>query len=315
MKYKHLFGPVPSRRLGTSLGIDLVPYKTCSLDCVYCECGATTDLTVERREFVKTEEVLDELKHYLSTRPELDYITFSGAGEPTLHSGIGVITDFIKENYPEYKTCLLTNATLLDDPRVVSELLNIDLIIPSLDAVLEDDFRKINRPSEKLDLNRMISGLTDFSAVYRGILWVEIFVMENLNDSDESLERFSEILNKISPNKIQLNTLDRPGAVDWVKAPGRKTIDRFVEKLLNIAPIEVVGSFQYSDSSSFENLPVEEILTKVENMISRRPCTVKDICFSLSLSEERVHSALEILQGKNICLVSHEERGTFYRLK
>ena len=131
--YNFLFGPVPSRRLGISLGVDLVPHKTCSLNCIYCECGRTTNLTIERKEYVQTETVIAELKNFLEPEPKLDYITFSGAGEPTLHSGIGEIVKFLKTSFPDYKIALLTNGTLFYQPGLIEEVRNIDLILPSLD--------------------------------------------------------------------------------------------------------------------------------------------------------------------------------------
>jgi len=130
MKFKHLFGPVPSRRLGVSLGIDLVPYKTCTMDCIFCECGKTTNLTIDRKEYVPTAEILDELDAYLKQSPDLDYITFSGLGEPTLHSRIGEILNFLKQNYPRYKVAILTNGTLLFHKELRDEIKNTDIVKP-----------------------------------------------------------------------------------------------------------------------------------------------------------------------------------------
>jgi len=152
MKFKHLFGPVPSRRLGISLGIDLVPYKTCTANCVYCECGKTTNLTIERKEYIPTDEILNELDVYLKQAPDLDYITFSGSGEPTLHSKIGEIINFLKKNYPQYKVAVLTNGTLLFHKELRDELKNADIIKPSLDAGSDEIFKKIKRPHENLNL-------------------------------------------------------------------------------------------------------------------------------------------------------------------
>ena len=157
--YNYLFGPVPSRRLGISLGVDLVPHKTCSLNCIYCECGRTTNLTIERKAYVPTETVLAELKTFLEPKPKLDYITFSGAGEPTLHSGIGEIVKFLKTNFPNYKIALLTNGTLFYQPELIKEVKSIDLILPSLDAASDLVFRKLNRPFPKLHIETMIEEL------------------------------------------------------------------------------------------------------------------------------------------------------------
>ncbi|ACL69859.1 radical SAM protein [Halothermothrix orenii] len=217
MKLKYIFGPVLSRRLGKSLGIDLIPFKTCSLDCVYCECGKTDKLTLERKEYVPTEEVINELKKYLYNRPKLDYITFSGSGEPTLHKGIGEIISFLKDNYPEYKVALLTNSTLLYRNQVISEIKGCDLIVPSLDAVSEEIFQKINRPVSGLNAELIVKGLINLRKNYNGKMWLEIFIIPDLNDNKKELMLFKEAINRIKPDKIQLNVLDRPGTENWVK--------------------------------------------------------------------------------------------------
>ena len=154
--YKHLFGPVPSRRLGMSLGVDLVPHKVCSLDCIYCECGATTELTIERKEYVSFDSVTKELDHYLDNNPAPDYITFSGAGEPTLNSRIGDIIKFIKNKKADIPIALLTNGTLLFKKEVRQELLNTDLVLPSLDTVSDLSFQKTNRPFHSLKIEEII---------------------------------------------------------------------------------------------------------------------------------------------------------------
>ena len=148
--YKYLFGPVPSRRLGMSLGVDLVPKKVCSLNCVYCEVGKTTKLTLDRMEYVKYDKVIAELKQFMSSNPKIDYITFSGSGEPTLNIKIGDVMNFIKKNYPEIKTAVLTNGTLLFDKKLRTELLQADVILPSLDAASQEVFEKIDRPNPSL---------------------------------------------------------------------------------------------------------------------------------------------------------------------
>ena len=153
MKNRYLFGPVPSRRLGLSLGIDLFPHKTCSFNCVYCECGATTNLTVLRREYVPTRGVIKELDNFLLEKPNLDFITFAGSGEPALHSRIGDIISFIKDKYPQYKVCVLTNGSLFYLKSVRDALMRADKVIPSLDAAFSSAWRKINRPHSSIDLD------------------------------------------------------------------------------------------------------------------------------------------------------------------
>jgi wyosine [tRNA(Phe)-imidazoG37] synthetase (radical SAM superfamily) len=145
-KYKALFGPVPSRRLGISLGVDLVHHKTCSLNCVYCECGATTHLTTKRKEYVSVDQVKSELVDYLSRNKTIDFITFSGSGEPTLNDGIGDVIHFLKSDYPQYNVALLTNSTLFHQLAVRRQIKDADVVMASLDAASEAQFRQVNRP-------------------------------------------------------------------------------------------------------------------------------------------------------------------------
>lgn len=238
MKLQYIFGPVISRRLGLSLGIDLIPFKTCSLDCVYCECGKTNQLLIERREYVPTAEVTAELDKYLQSNPNIDYLTFSGSGEPTLHSGLGQIIDFIKENYPQYKISLLTNSTLFPQEGVIKEVKDLDLIVPSLDAVSEDIFNKINRPISGVRAVEIIEGLERLRASFAGQLWLEIFIIPGINDHREELQLFKKALQRIRPDKIQLNSLDRLGTENWVPPVVPKDLELIAQYLGN--NIEIV---------------------------------------------------------------------------
>ncbi|RLB62924.1 MAG: radical SAM protein, partial [Deltaproteobacteria bacterium] len=211
--YKYLFGPVPSRRLGMSLGIDLVPRKVCSLDCVYCEVGKTTKLTLERKEYILFDNVIKELTHYFENNPDPDYITFSGSGEPTLNSRIGDIIKFVKQNRPEIPEADLTNGTLLFDPEVRAELKIADVVLPSLDAATSPVFDKINRPAPGLEIEKYLQGLIDFRKEFSGKIWLEIFILPQYNFEQQELKKLREIILKINPDSIQLNTLDRPGTV------------------------------------------------------------------------------------------------------
>lgn len=231
MKLKYIFGPVLSRRLGRSLGIDLIPFKTCSMDCIYCECGRTTDCTAERMEYTPTEEVIKEIKKYLSTEPDIDYLTFAGSGEPTLHSDIGKVISFIKNNYPRYKVALITNSTFLNKREVRREVSRVDLIVPSLDAVSSEAFNKINRPVKELTPEKVIAGLTKLRKEYTGEIWLEIFLVPGINDNEKELHLFKEAIKKIKPDKVQLNTLDRPGTESWVKAISRDRLNSIADYL------------------------------------------------------------------------------------
>jgi len=293
-KRKYIFGPVPSRRLGISLGVDLVPFKTCSMDCVYCECGRTTNLTEERKEYVPTDEVIRELDELLSTSPKLDYITFSGAGEPTLHSGIGAIVKFIKGKYPQYRICLLTNAGLMGNEKLSGEIAGVDLVVPSLDAATEAEFEKINRPVPSLTVQSLIDGLVKFRARSKAAIWLEIFIVPGINDSKESIAAFAEAIRRIAPDKVQLNGLDRSEAEVWVKVPDAETASRFTEAFSGLGiPVEVIGKFHHNGA---QRSPGEEALGKILELVSRRPCTLDDIAAIIPLGRGVLRQHLHSLE-------------------
>ncbi len=245
---KYVFGPINSRRLGRSLGVDLIPLKTCPLDCVYCEAKATTDLTVERREYVPVDVVLAELEETLKTSPELDYVTFSGSGEPTLNSRIGDVVKFVKGRYPQYKLCLLTNGLLLGDTQLQQEIAGVDLLIPSLDGSNAAEYEAINRPVKSMPFDKMLAGLADYLPRAPMPVYLELFVLPGVNDSDASIGRFVEIIRQLQVDKVQLNYLDRPGAVDDLPVADEATLIRFLKALRPVVKVETVGKFNYLDS-------------------------------------------------------------------
>ncbi|MBN2693486.1 radical SAM protein [bacterium] len=209
-----IFGPIKSRRLGTSLGIDLMPDNVCSLDCLYCEAGKTKIKTVERKEWVPTESVLKELKDFLISNPtELDYITFSGRGEPTLHTGLGEIIEQIKK-MTNTKVAVLTNSTLMSIKDVQNSLLKADLVVPSLDSAVEKTFKKIDLPESSISVSKIIDSLVEFREIYSGEIWLEILLLKGFNDTIEEFEAFKKAVEKIKPNRVQINMLDRAPAYD-----------------------------------------------------------------------------------------------------
>ena len=314
LKHTLLFGPVPSRRLGISLGVDLVPYKTCTMDCIYCESGGTTDLTLDRKEFFPTSEVLSELGGYLESDPELDYITFSGAGEPTLHSGIGRIIAFIKDNYPEYKIALLTNGMLLSDEETFNDVKDVDLIVPSLDAADEATFKKINRPAEEFDFSLLIDSFRRFHQHSDAEFILEIFIVPGINDTPESLAGFAEAVKYINPDKVQLNSLDRPGAESWVPKMSEEAMKRVKQKLNGSIEIEIVGKFTPSESANFAENEDEykNIDQKILDLIARRPATLDDFKASMGYSEDTLRNVLNRLIKKQLIVSEKRERGEFY---
>jgi wyosine [tRNA(Phe)-imidazoG37] synthetase (radical SAM superfamily) len=314
MNYKYLFGPVASRRLGISLGVDLVPFKTCSLNCVYCESGVTTAFSRERREYIPVDKVIEELDDLLSKDPKIDFMTFSGAGEPTLNSGIGKVISFVKSKYPKYKICLLTNGTLLDNPQVLTEIAEVDLCIPSLDASCEDEFNVINRPCPELDFKTCVDALIKYCRTSKSEIWLELFIVPGKNDSEESIKRFAEIVNRAKPDKVQLNTLDRPGTVDWITPSTEENTMRFVKALEPLVPIEAVGPFKYKSPALQKQFTSEAIDKLILELISRRPSTLSDMAETFGAASDKIKARLERLLHAGKIKSKVSDRGEFYSL-
>ncbi len=307
----YLFGPVQSRRLGVSLGIDLVPYKTCSMDCVYCECGCTSDLTVEVREYVPTAAVIAELDSYLSGKPSLDAITFSGGGEPTLHGGIGEVIRFIRGSYPEYKTVVLTNGSLFWRKEVRDAVRDADIIVPSLDAAREESFRRITRTHGDITLERVIGGLASLREEFSGLLYLEIFIVPGMNDSDEEVLALREACGRIRPDLIQLNTLDRPGTESSIRPADSRTLER-VRDLLRPFPSAIAGKPAYGKMV----VPLGgDIENGIRSLLARRPSTAEDLSRSLCAPLPDLLAILARLEDGGIVSSRELARGKFYRLK
>ena len=245
--YKHVFGPVPSRRLGISLGVDLVVSKSCNLNCIFCECGATKKIQLERKRFKDMNEILEEISAVLKDiKP--DYITFSGSGEPTLSLDLGNISKAIKEDLKyEGKICLITNSLLLADENLMKELEYIDLIVPTLNTLTQDIFEKIVRPDYRTSVEEIRKGFINLNnSKYKGKIWIEIFILENVNDSDKNFVDIAYFLKSenIRYDKIQLNTIDRVGAERDLKAVSFEKISR-AKKILEengLDNIEIIKS-------------------------------------------------------------------------
>ena len=312
MNYKHLFGPVVSRRLGISLGVDLIPYKYCPLNCVYCEVQRTTHLTTERSEFFPLEEILAELETFLNTNPQLDYITFSGAGEPTLYSKIGEIIAFIKTKYPQYKLALITNSILLNNAELRKDILICDLILPSLDAVSQDAFEKINRPVPGLLATDIIKGLIALRQEYSGSLLLEVFIVPGINDNDAELSLLAQAIEEIKPDEVQINSLDRPGTEAWVVAADSDTL-KHVKNLfekLTTCKIDVIAKLNYDRKVEVLD---KDIVCNIKSILTRRPSTAEDLASVLNLHINEVSKVLLQLSKEGKISTSRETRGVFYQ--
>ncbi len=309
--FNHLFGPVPSRRLGMSLGIDLVPAKVCSLDCVYCEVGNTTLHTLERKEYIPYKEIITELKSYFQNNPDPDYITFSGSGEPCLNTRIGDVLLFIKENKPGIPVALLTNGTLFFDPAVRAAIADADLVLPSLDAVTEKAFKKINRPVAGLTVDHHIQGLLDFSREYRGKTWLEVLILPGFNDDEEELLAMKEIIMQISPDAIQLNTLDRPGTVKGLRGATLTELQR----VMNLWQLDNASIIAAPASRKSIRAYREDKENAVLETISRRPSTVEDLISMLGIHINEINKYLDVLESEGAIESERLTRGVFYKRK
>ena len=291
-RYKHLFGPVPSRRLGRSLGVDLVPYKVCTYDCIYCQLGRTTTRTTCRAQYVPTEEVLAEL-HEALTEPDLcDYVTLSGSGEPTLHRDAGRVIAAIKA-MSGIPVAVLTNGSLLHEPEVRRALLPADLVAPSLDAGDAETFRRINRPCPEISFERMVDGLKAFRREYTGQLHLEVLFCAGINDGDEQVGKIRAIIDEVNPDRIDVNTVTRPPAEAEAKAVPPERLAHIC-LLLGAKAHPIAGGPEDADRAG--PITAADLLA----LLRRRPCTLEDLAAGLRCHRWEAAKLLERLcrEGK-----------------
>ena len=292
----HIFGPVPSRRLGLSLGVDLVPFKTCTLDCIYCELGKTATPVTKRTEYVPYPQLEKEIKTFFASEDraahKLDYITLSGSGEPTLNTALPRVIELLRE-LTKTPIALLTNGTLFNDPEVRREAAAVDVILPSLDVVSTDLFAVLNRPAPGLDIKKIIAGLIALRQEYRGEIWLEILFCRGLNDSPEEINRLVEAVAVIKPDKVQLNTVVRPGAMIEAKAVEQAFLKEVLPKFGPQA--EIITPFaKDSDYGKTIGKTEETILATLK----RRPCTKSDLEQALGLKAVEVIKILDLMLEK-----------------
>lgn len=287
-----IFGPVASRRLGRSLGIDVIPPKTCSFDCIYCESGPTTRLSVRDEHFIEPSEVLAQLDAFLGLHPNAtDALTFSSAGEPTLYAGLGELIAAVKKAYPAFPLIVLTNGSLLWKPEVRRRLLKADRVVPSLDAATASVFKRINRPHPSLEVEQIVEGIRAFRMEYKGQLHVEILLVSGVNDTPEELSALARVLESISPDKIELNTVIRPPASIGTRGLSDAAMAR-AASFFSSFPVEIAGVFE----SERQDSGGEQIGLRIVETVERRPCTVAELAASLGVEEKRVEEEARRLQ-------------------
>ena len=287
----YVFGPVPSRRLGRSLGVDLVPYKTCTYDCIYCQIGRTTNKTSHRQSWGAIDEILSQIGAKLSLKP--DFITLSGSGEPTLCTRIGELIQRIKA-ITDIPVAVITNGSLLCLARVREALKEVDLVVPSLDAGSDEVFQVINRPCPDISFEEMLEGLIKFRQQFSGQYWLEVFILAGINDSKTEIQKLADCIKLIKPDKVQVNTVSRPPAESFARAIDKETLEIIAKSLADNA--EIIADFQADHTQQGFVVQIENIL----EMLKRRPCSVEDISAGLGIHRNEVVKYIEELlkQGK-----------------
>ena len=288
----HIFGPVPSRRLGISLGIDPIPLKTCTYNCIYCEVGKTTDLTINRKAYISPEVIKEELLEYKNSHKgiPIDYITLSGSGEPTLNSEIGKIISEIKEIFPDVLVAVLTNGSLLSIPDVRESLYNADVVLPSLDAATEKTFKKINQPHPDLNIKTIIEGIKKFKEEYTGKIWLEVLFVKGVNDKWDEVEALKVAIDYINPDKAQLNTVARPPAFSLANPVDLNFLKK-VKKYFG-KNTEIIAKFTSTRGFS------KDIEENILRALSIRPMTLEQLEDTVNLHRDEILKYLGVFEQK-----------------
>ena len=323
---KHLFGPVKSRRLGLSQGIDLLPPKTCNFNCIYCEINRAPQLSCQRSEHVPTEVILAEIDELLADEArvrDLDVFTITASGEPTLHTGIGRIIRHIKEK-TDKPVAILTNGSQLHLQQVQDDLMAADIVIPSLDAARQESFRRVNRPAKcSADLETIIQGIADFSRKFSGEIWLEILLVENINDTPEDVTALQKAILRIRPSRVQLNTVARPPYESFAKPLTQKRMAEIKQEIVKKydKPVDILaGSKDYETSESGKKreesadiIPPARVEAEISEMLLRRPCTASDIAATLNINLESAAEILKDMENRGCLTVKIHGGKKYYR--
>jgi len=305
-KSQYVFGPVPSRRLGRSLGVDLVPLKTCTFDCIYCQLGRTTCHTVERKEWAPVEVVLEELKSKLASQP--DYVTLSGSGEPTLHSRLGEIIEHIQA-MTKIPVAVLTNGSLLWQQEVREQVALADVVLPSLDAYDASTFGCINRPHSSLSYDQLIEGLIALRREFQGQYWLEVFLLAGYTATPAAVDRIAAVVERIQPDRVQLNTVARPPAEEFAMRVAPEKLSELAQRFH--PPAEVIA-----EPPARQARPSQQIgETAVLDLLRRRPCTAGDVAQGLNVNRLEILKRLESLAARGDIEIVRHENEVFYRVQ
>ena len=295
LKTKRVFGPVLSKRLGNSLGIDVIPHKTCSYNCIYCQLGSEENTITDLTNYYSVDEIIYELKEALLNNKNIDYITFTGSGEPTLYKDLKKLIYEIKQ-ITDIPVCIITNGSLLYKQEMRSNLLLADLIIPSLDAGNEETFKLIDNPNKEIDFDKMVEGLIEFKKVFKGEYWLEIFLLKDINDNEVELDDIIKIVKRIKPDKIQLITATRRVANEKAKALSDEELKKIKKYFNSKCDIEIdIPNISENHKGNTRILTEDDIV----NFLIRQPDTAYIIAKSFNENERKVKELLDLLIKKN----------------
>ena len=307
--YRYLYGPVPSRRLGRSLGIDLVPHKICTYDCIYCQIGNTTEKTAVRKEYAPLKEILEEVSSFLKGETSsVDHLSLSGSGEPTLHSQIRSVIEGIKA-ITSIPIAVITNGSLLYDKEVRQDLLRADIFLPSLDAVSADVFMKINRPHPGISVEKVIEGLVRFRKAFKGQIWLEILFCKGVNDSEEELIRMKKVVDRVQPDLIHLNTVVRPPSEKWAVPLNQKEMEEIKAFLGKSASI--ISEFDRHPPTVSERDMKQEIL----EILKRRPLSASDLSKGMGISKKELAGYIRPLMEEGKIQSRRFGNSIYYEIK
>ncbi len=306
---RFVYGPVPSRRLGISLGVDVVPFKHCSYDCIYCQLGRTTNHTLERSSFVKVDPVVSQVKEIVERNNDIDYVTLSGSGEPTLNNDIGEIIRRIKD-FTKLPVAVLTNGSLLWKEEVREDLGEADLVVPSVDAVSENTYQKINHPVEGLDSKKVLRGIRRFCQEYGGRTFVEIMLVKGVNDSEEEIGKINDFVGQLRVDRIQLNTVIRPPSWPDVMRLDQQELLRIEALFDPQLPVEIIAGFDRSTSQAYH----QDLENAIIELLARRPTKRDEMATALGVHPNEIVKYLQALEEGKTIKITIREGEAFYTI-
>ena len=289
--------------------MDLVPHKICTYDCIYCQIGKTTDETLIRKEYAPAGEILEEVERFLKEETsEIDHLSLSGSGEPTLNSRIGSVIDGIK-TITSIPVAVITNGSLLHEEEVRRDLLRADIVLPSLDAASGEAFDRINRPLAGFSVERVIEGLVEFRKVYKGQIWLEILFCKGINDSKEELLKMKKTIGRIRPDLIHLNTVIRPPSEKWVVSLNQEEMEEI--KAFFGEKASIISEFDRYPSSILERDIKDEIL----KILRRRPLSLADLSRGMGIPQNEIDRYLEPLKREGKIQTRSFGDSVYYEIK